>query len=123
MRVFPQLKDKSYREYAALAGGVLLIGLVLRCYHIGMPPIDFLAWRETQTLMVARNFCREGMNLLRPSVDWRTTYEVAPRGTVGGTELQVVPYLTAVLYQVLGMRYWVGRVVPICFASLERAAA
>jgi hypothetical protein len=118
MRVFPQLKDKSYREYAALAGGVLLIGLVLRCYHIGMPPIDFLAWRETQTLMVARNFCREGMNLLRPSVDWRTTYEVAPRGTVGGTELQVVPYLTAVLYQVLGMRYWVGRVVPICFASL-----
>jgi hypothetical protein len=97
---------------------VLLIGLAFRCYHLTAPPYDFLAWRETQTLMVARNFFREGMDLLRPSVDWRTTYEVAPKGTVGGTELQLVPYLTAALYHVFGIQYWVGRVVPICFATL-----
>ena len=95
---------------------ILLLGLALRLYHINYPPVDFLSWRDTQTLMVARNFYREGMNLFLPSVDWRTVREVTPRGTVGGAELQIVPYLTAALYFVFGMHVWVGRVVPIFFA-------
>ena len=102
-------------------GLILALGLLLRLYHLNHPPVDFLSWRETQTLMVARNFYREGMNLFSPSVDWRTTVEVAPKGTVGGTELMVVPYLTACLYHVFGLRYWIGRVAPILFALVGTA--
>jgi len=101
-----------------LLGFVVLLGFLLRLYEINTPPVDFLSWRDTQTRMVARNFYREGMNLFSPSVDWRTTDEVAPKGTVGGTELMVVPYLTAMLYHLFGIDFWVGRVVPILFALL-----
>lgn len=113
-----RLSRTTFGRHATLLGLILLLGLALRLYHITTPPYDFLAWRDTQTLMVARNFHRAGMNPFAPAVDWRTTYEVAPTGTVGGAELMVVPYLTAVLYHVFGIQYWVGRVVPIFFAVL-----
>ena len=97
---------------------ILLSGLLLRLHEVTAPPVDFLSWRDTQTLMVARNFYREGMNLFRPAVDWRNSSVLSPTGTVGGTELPVVPYLTAALYFVFGIQYWVGRVVPIAFALI-----
>ncbi|HEO69936.1 MAG TPA: glycosyltransferase family 39 protein [Candidatus Hydrogenedentes bacterium] len=102
----------------AVLGAILVLGLGLRLYRVDTPPVDFLSWRETQTLMVARNFCEEDMNLFMPAVDWRTTDEVIERGTVGGTELMVVPWLTAWLYRVFGMEWWVNRVIPIAFALL-----
>lgn len=106
------------KRHTVFLGLILALGLLLRLYHVSAPPVDFLSWRDTQTLMIARNFYREGMNLFSPSVDWRTTREAASKGTVGGTELQVVPYLTAALYRVFGLQYWVGRVVPILFALI-----
>lgn len=111
----------SPRTEVVIAGLILFAGLVLRLYQITAPPVDFNSWRDTQTLMVARNFYREGMNLFSPSVDWRATTEFAAKGTVGGTELQVVPYLTAALYFVFGIQYWVGRIVPVAFAVLGAA--
>ncbi len=111
----------SIRAEILLLGLILFAGLLLRLYQVTSPPVDFLSWRDTQTLMVARNFFRDGMNLFSPSVDWRTTANFAARGTVGGTELQVVPYLTAALYFIFGIQYWVGRVVPIIFALLGTA--
>jgi len=97
---------------------ILILGLALRLHHINRPPVDFECFRETQTLMVARNFYREGMNLFSPSVDWRSFEGLAPRGTVAMTELQVTPYLTALLYFIFGIQYWVGRVVPIVFSLI-----
>lgn len=110
----------SYRHYVFL-GLILLLGLILRLYEINRPPVDFLNWRETQTLMVTRNFYREGLMLFTPAIDWRTTSEVAPRGTVGATELMVTPFLTAILYHVFGMKTWVDRVIPILFSLIGAA--
>ena len=101
-----------------MLGALLGLGVVARLYHINAPPCDFLSWRDTQTLMVAGNFYEERMNLFVPAVDWRTTEEVAERGVVGGTELMVVAYLTAILYHIFGVAFWVGRVAPIAFAVL-----
>ncbi len=103
---------------ALLLGGLVALGVALRLYHINAPPIDYLAWRDTQTLMVARNFFRDGLNIFLPAVDWRTTHAVHPHGTVGGTEFMLVPWLTALLYHVFGIQYWVGRVAPIFFSAL-----
>lgn len=113
-------RDTHFRHTIFL-GGLLLLGLALRLHHVTAPPIDYLSWRDTQTLMVARNFYRHTLNLFTPAVDWRTTRAVLPEGTVGGTELMVVPFLTALLYHVFGIRYWVGRLVPILFALLGTA--
>lgn len=113
-------RDVHFRHTILLAG-ILLLGLALRLYRVTAPPIDYLSWRDTQTLMVARNFYRTDMNILTPAVDWRTTYEVHPKGTVGGTEFMVVPFLTALVYHLFGIRFWVGRVVPIAFALLGTA--
>ena len=108
----------SMRKNCIALGILLLLGLGLRLYAFNAPPVDFLSWRDTQTLMVARNFFRHNMNLFQPAIDWRTTDEVLAHGTVGGTELQITPWLTALLYYIFGIRYWVGRVVPLFFALL-----
>ncbi len=102
-------------------GAILFLGFALRLYHITAPPTDFLSWRDTQTLMIARNFFREGMNLFAPMVDWRAVSHPEMGGLVGATELQVVPYLTAMLYFVFGIASWVGRAVPIAFALIGTA--
>ncbi|MCF6284063.1 MAG: glycosyltransferase family 39 protein [Candidatus Hydrogenedentes bacterium] len=99
-----------------LLGGLLLFAALCRLYHITKPPIDFANWRETITLMLARNFLREGMNPFHPSVDLRTTSEVAAQGIVGGTEFPFVPFPTAALYALFGMHDWVGRVMPLLYA-------
>ena len=114
----PGREPHFHRQDWRILGLLLLAGVLLRLPDFNTPQVDFLSWRGTQTLMVARNFVLEGMNLFSPSVDWRTTHELAPKGTVGGTELFLVPYATAVLYHVFGMHYWVDRVVPLCFALL-----
>lgn len=99
-------------------GAILVASLGIRLYHVTSPPTSHLAWRETQTLMIARNFWRDGMNLFLPAVDWRSTTGNVADGTIGGTELNVIPFLTAILYQVFGTGAWVGRVAPIFFSVL-----
>lgn len=111
----PERPSRTPLLYVILLGLIALGTLGVRLYHVIYPPYS---WRDTQTLMIARNYFREGMNLFAPSVNWRNLKEVAPRGLVGGTELNVTPYLTALLYRIFGIQYWVGRVVPIFFSLL-----
>ena len=106
-----------------LLGGILLLGLALRLYHINQPPTDYHCWRQTQTLMVAKSFHERDLNPLHPRVYWRNTTSdpVETEGIVGGTELQVTPWLTALLYKIFGTAYWVDRVFPIFFSLLGLA--
>lgn len=79
------------RSYAMCFTAVLLVTLLTKFYAITTPPTDYHSWRQTQTLMAARNFAHGSMNLFRPEVDWRTTDDHDRGGVVGGSELQVVP--------------------------------
>lgn len=97
---------------------ILLLALACRLIAVNTPPLGLLAWRQTQTLMVTRNFARYSMNIFRPEVDWRTTDAMVEHGYVGGTELQVIPWLTAWLYRLFGEQFWVMRVFPIAFSVL-----
>lgn len=105
----------NHRHFVLL-GLIILACLATHLYAINAPPCDeALSWRETQTLMIARNFYRHGMNLFLPAVDFHTTDAVVKEGIVGGTELNVVPYLTAILYFFFGIQDWIGRAVPLAF--------
>jgi len=99
-------------------GAILTSALMLRLYRLNAPAEDFLSWRETVTLMVARNFYRSSMNLFLPQVDWALHDTPAAINVLGGSELMVTPYLTAALYHVFGIQHWVGRIVPIIFSLL-----
>lgn len=103
-----------------LLGVILAIGFTARLYNVNEPPTDYHCWRQTQTLMIAKSFHERDMNPLEPRVYWRNTTSepMESEGIVGGTELQVTPWLTACIYKVFGTAYWVDRVVPIIFSLL-----
>ncbi len=48
---------------------ILFIGLILRLHKINIPLADFHSWRQADTAAVARNFIRNGFDLLHPKYD------------------------------------------------------
>lgn len=52
-----------------LIGILLLVALVLRLYKINAPLTDHHSWRQADTSAVARNFVRNGFDLLHPRYD------------------------------------------------------
>ncbi len=110
----------GWRE-AGLLAMLLLVSLATRLPGIGAPPVAYQGWRETDTLMIARNYARHDLHLFRPEVDRRSSMKMTTRGYIGGTELPVTPWLTAFVYRVAGETFWAGRVVPLAFALLGTA--
>ena len=51
--------------------GVLLLQVLLLAPTLDLPPAGRDSWRETDGLIVARNFCREAAPLWRPRIDAR----------------------------------------------------
>src|SRR2546422_8641944 len=90
---------------------ILLLALGLRLYHVTYRYLDHNSWRQTDTAAIARNFSRGGFNILRPELDM-----FGPGRTVVELELQITPFLTALLYTIWGIQDWVGRVIPILFS-------
>ncbi|MCI0432990.1 MAG: glycosyltransferase family 39 protein [Gemmatimonadetes bacterium] len=86
---------------------VMLAGIGLRVAWVHRPLDHRLAnaWREADYVQIARNFDREGNNILYPRIDWR--------GDTPGfveMELPLVPWTAGMLYRLFGyhepiMRY------------------
>jgi hypothetical protein len=56
------------KDYFILTA-ILFIALLFRLYRIDAPLGDFHSWRQADTAAVARNFERNGINLLKPQYD------------------------------------------------------
>lgn len=82
---------------------ILVIALGLRLYKINTPLADLHSWRQVDTAAVARNFSREGINLLKPTYDdissIQTGYE-NPEG-LRMVELPIYNAIFASLYRYL----------------------
>ncbi|MGB9707247.1 MAG: glycosyltransferase family 39 protein [Microgenomates group bacterium] len=52
-----------------ILGILLFIGFVLRIYKINIPLADLHSWRQADTAAVARNFVKDGIDLLHPRFD------------------------------------------------------
>src|SRR3990167_11017087 len=48
---------------------ILFLSLIFRLYRISTPLADLHSWRQADTAAVARNFVREGIDLLHPRYD------------------------------------------------------
>lgn len=64
-----------------LLGIILLIGFILRLYKINIPLADLHSWRQADTAAVARNFIRNGIDLLHPQFD-----DLSPNQSTAGLE-------------------------------------
>ncbi len=52
-----------------ILGLILVVALVMRLYDFDKPLTDYHSWRQADTAAVARNFTRNGFNLLKPTFD------------------------------------------------------
>lgn len=64
----PQLKRFTKID-AIILSCILIIALGLRLYKVTIPLADFHSFRQVDTAAVARNFTRDGFNLLYPKYD------------------------------------------------------
>jgi 4-amino-4-deoxy-L-arabinose transferase-like glycosyltransferase len=90
-----------------------LLAASLWCVHIGRP-VDLPVWHEFDYSSIARNFLREGNNILYPRIDWRGD---GP----GFTEMEfpIVPWVIAQLYRIFGVHEIIGRLLSLAFMLLS----
>lgn len=91
-----------------------LLALALRCYSLSAPLLDYHSWRQADTAAIARNYAANGYRLLYPQIDWG--------GQTPGyveSEFPLYTFALALLYHMLGVHEWLGRLL----SALSSAAA
>jgi 4-amino-4-deoxy-L-arabinose transferase-like glycosyltransferase len=100
---------KTYWGVALAA--ILFIGLALRLHGIHAPMLDHPGWRQGDTAAIARNFVRLRFDIMYP----QTMYNGPPPNYVE-LELQIVPFLAALLYKFFGIHPIFGRLITLVFS-------
>jgi 4-amino-4-deoxy-L-arabinose transferase-like glycosyltransferase len=90
---------------------IVAFAVLLRLKGIHDPILDHPAWRQGDTASIARNFSTLQYNLMAP----QTNYDGPPPNYVE-LELQIVPFLAATLYKILGVHEIFGRLITIAFS-------
>jgi 4-amino-4-deoxy-L-arabinose transferase-like glycosyltransferase len=90
--------------------GIFFLAAILWSIGIGRP-VDLPNWHEFDYSSIARNFVREGSNILLPRIDWRGD---GP----GYTEMEfpLIPWVMAQLYRVFGIHEVIGRILSLLFS-------
>jgi 4-amino-4-deoxy-L-arabinose transferase-like glycosyltransferase len=103
------------RFWPALA--LAMLALVLRCYGVTAPLLDYHSWRQADTAAIARNYATNGFHLLAPQVDWG--------GQTPGyveSEFPLYSYSLALLYGVFGIHDWLGRLLTALASAVAVGA-
>lgn len=90
---------------------ITLIALALRLHGIHDPMLDHPGWRQGDTAAIARNFDRLQFDIMYP----QTMYNGPPPNYVE-LELQIVPFLAALLYKLFGIHPIFGRLLTLAFS-------
>lgn len=91
-----------------------LIALVaMRSVWIDTPCAGSHAWRQADTLAVARNYLTEDAPFLLPRIDRRGDLT-----GICGCEFPALNYFVAVAYRMCGLHEWVGRAVVLLISVL-----
>ena len=93
---------------------LVLIALVaMRSVWIDTPCAGAHAWRQADTLAVARNYLTEDAPFLLPRIDRRGDLT-----GICGCEFPALNYFVAVAYRMCGLHEWVGRAVVLLISIL-----
>lgn len=84
------------------------VGILVRLRDVNQPPVEYHAWRQTETAALARNYAEEGYRLFYPTVD--------RRGLTPGyveSELSIYAFVVALAYGLFGFHEVIARLVTI----------
>ncbi len=90
---------------------ILCVGAALRLHGIHNPILDHPGWRQGDTAAIARNFALLRFDIMYP----QAMYNGPPPNYVE-LELQIVPFLAALLYKLLGVHPIIGRLITLGFS-------
>jgi hypothetical protein len=99
---------------------ILLVAFSVRLYRIDAPLADFHSWRQADTAAVARNFVKDGFDLMNPRYDDLSPIQ-SGKDNPQGLRMVEFPLYNAIfggLYKlapVLPIEVW-GRIVSILFS-------
>ena len=101
------------RRTNSLFAVMFCVGALLRVIDVWMPPHAASSWHEFDSAAIARNYYREGMNLLYPRVDWRGD-------TPGFAEMEfpVYQWSIAILYKLFGFHDYLGRAISFALSLI-----
>jgi len=92
----------------------IAIMFALRLFHITDPPIEVAHnWRQTTSMMVARNFHQLDANILYPTID-----ETGENRGVVGMEFPAIPYAIHLISIPFGYDHWYGRLIVLLLVSI-----
>lgn len=101
---------------------ILTIALTLRLYKINTPLADLHSWRQVDTAAVARNYARDGINLLRPTYDDISSIQTGQENPEGLRMVEFPMYnaIVAVFYRYLPITSLeiYGRLTSIFFSLI-----
>lgn len=92
----------------------ILLFFVIHLSAITLPPLEpDSTWRQTDGLMIARNFLEHNANILYPTTD------VAGEKTgIVGCEFPILNYLIYILSLIFGYQHWYGRLINLIVSSI-----
>lgn len=92
----------------------IIIFFLLHLSTITLPPLEPAStWRQTDGLMVARNFYETDANIFYPRVD-----VAGDKTGIVGCEFPFLNYLIYVLSLVFGYQHWYGRLINVVVSSV-----
>lgn len=92
----------------------IAIMFTLRLFHITDPPIEVAHnWRQTTSMMVARNFHQLDANILYPTID-----ETGENRGVVGMEFPAIPYAIHLISIPFGYDHWYGRLIVLLIVTI-----
>ena len=92
---------------------LIVLLFAVRLFHITDPPIEVSHnWRQTTSLMVARNFYQLDNNIFYPTLD-----ETGDQRGVVGMEFPVLSYSIYLTSTIFGYDHWYGRLITLIVVS------
>lgn len=92
----------------------IIFFFITRLYGITLPPLEVAHhWRQTDVLMIARNFYENDANIFFPKVD-----VAGEKSGIVGSELPLLNYLIYLISKILRYEHWYGRIIVLIFSSL-----
>jgi len=104
---------KKYINYRDIRFWLILF-FIVRLYAITAPPLEFQhPWRQTDGLMIARNFYETLPNIFYPMVD-----TAGEKSGITGSEFPILNYLIYLTSLVFGYEHWYGRLIVLIVSTL-----
>jgi hypothetical protein len=92
----------------------IILFFIVRLYGITFPPLEVgHNWRQTDGLMIARNFYERDPNIFYPTVDLG-----GEKTGIVGCEFPLLNYSVYLVSLVFGYEHWYGRIIVLIFSSI-----